>query len=211
MRLKDKAHASLEAFRQGRGSPTSARPSSEPPLEGEDELTTLGGMTRLVKKEGTSNPSSPSAFVANSVVPLNWSPRMPVDSVHPNVRDYLGQFPTQQPNADYGAGVAFPSPGYDPAQVQMRTEPRASSSRSTLVSEQQSPTHHYQYPQNMQANPNPFPAYFPVYDYSSQQQSWHDTNGTYNALMGRDTNMGANPDEPNMQNTWSDFVSDFQT
>ncbi|TRM65256.1 hypothetical protein BD626DRAFT_556390 [Schizophyllum amplum] len=87
LRLQQKAHTSLEQWR--RGLALSREPGG---VCEEDELTVLGGQTRLVKKE----PISPtiidrSPHSRNPVVPLPLSPTAEA-RLGPGVLDYLGSF-----------------------------------------------------------------------------------------------------------------------
>jgi hypothetical protein len=98
LNLQQKAHYSLDEFRKGRGSPSSR---SEPPTPADenDELSVLGGKTRLVAKQEPSSPTimerSPTSH--NPVVPLPLSPSME-GRVHPSIWEYLNTFvPNQAP------------------------------------------------------------------------------------------------------------------
>jgi hypothetical protein len=98
LNLQQKAHYSLDEFRKGRGSPLSR---SEPPTPADenDELSVLGGRTRLVAKQEPSSPTimerSPTSH--NPVVPLPLSPSME-GRVHPSIWEYLNSFvPNQTP------------------------------------------------------------------------------------------------------------------
>lgn len=98
--LQHKAHISLDEFRKGKGSPLSRYPSEASPVDDNDELSTLGGKTRLVSKREPSTPSpqimNRSPISLNPIVPLPLSP-MSREQVHPSVLDYLNTFgPTHQ-------------------------------------------------------------------------------------------------------------------
>ncbi|KAF7370826.1 Fungal-trans domain-containing protein [Mycena sanguinolenta] len=101
LRLQEKAHHSLEDFRKGKLSPAARRisPESPSPIEDNDELSTLGGKTRLVAKKEPTSPllleRSPTSH--NPVVPLPLSPGSLNEQVHPGVLEYLNSF--QQPSA----------------------------------------------------------------------------------------------------------------
>ncbi|KAJ7257904.1 fungal-specific transcription factor domain-containing protein [Mycena haematopus] len=103
LRLQEKAHHSLEDFRKGKLSPSARRisPESPSPVEDNDELSTLGGKTRLVAKKEPVSPllleRSPTSH--NPVVPLPLSPGSLSEQAHPGVLEYLNSF--QQPSATY--------------------------------------------------------------------------------------------------------------
>ena len=94
--LQQKAHYSLDEFRKGHGSPLTR---SEPvtPVDDNDELSVLGGKTRLVAKQEPSSPTimdrSPTS--QNPVVPLPLSPSME-GRVHPSIWEYLNTFTPPQ-------------------------------------------------------------------------------------------------------------------
>lgn len=96
LHLQEKAHFSLEEFRRGKGSPlTRYNPSSGPitPEADDDELSVLGGKTRLVSKKEPSSPilmdRSPTSM--NPVVPLPLSPGLH-NQLPQSVREYLDSF-----------------------------------------------------------------------------------------------------------------------
>ena len=96
LHLQEKAHFSLDEFRRGKGSPLSRYSStnlSTSPDEDDDELSILGGKTRLVSKKEPGSPTiidrSPTS--QNPIVPLPLSPTMH-DQVHPSVLEYLQSF-----------------------------------------------------------------------------------------------------------------------
>lgn len=96
LHLQEKAHFSLEEFRRGKGSPMSRYgPTNVPasPEDDDDELSMLGGKTRLVSKKEPGSPTiidrSPTSH--NPIVPLPLSPTMQ-NQVHPSVLEYLQSF-----------------------------------------------------------------------------------------------------------------------
>lgn len=109
LHLQEKAHYSLDEFRKGRGSPMSRyHSSSEPPtpVDEDDELSILGGKTRLVAKKEPSSPTimdrSPTSL--NPVVPLPLSPSME-GQMHPTIWEYLDTFvPHPQQQQQQGQG-----------------------------------------------------------------------------------------------------------
>ncbi|KAF9523061.1 fungal-specific transcription factor domain-containing protein [Crepidotus variabilis] len=164
LQLQQKAHFSLEEFRKGKGLPMSRYPLStngpSSPEVDDDELSVLGGKTRLVSKKEPSSPvlvdRSPTSN--NPVVPLPLSPGMH-NQLPPSVREYLDSFKTsynreqQQPQDLYaelssrnrqGSGyeshqTSYSDPdlsptsiyGLQPLQTNFRTEP------DTYISQQQ--------------------------------------------------------------------------
>jgi len=96
LHLQEKAHFSLNEFRRGKGSPLSRYSSanvSMSPDDDDDELSMLGGKTRLVSKKEPGSPTiidrSPTSH--NPIVPLPLSPTMQ-NQVHPSVLEYLQSF-----------------------------------------------------------------------------------------------------------------------
>ncbi|KAG5645725.1 hypothetical protein DXG03_005420 [Asterophora parasitica] len=100
LNLQEKAHFSLEEFKKGRG-PQLAKyglsSASDAAADEDDELSVLGGKTRLVAKTEPSSPNivgrSPTSH--NPVVPLPLSPSMQ-SQVHPSVWEYLDSFNPNQ-------------------------------------------------------------------------------------------------------------------
>lgn len=93
LRLQQKAHASLDEFRRSKDSPISKYHHSSAetsPASEEDELSILGGKTRLVSKKDTLSPifTQRSPISQTPVVPLPLSP----GPLPPSVRDYLRSF-----------------------------------------------------------------------------------------------------------------------
>lgn len=100
LHLQERAHLSLEEFRQGKSSPlnrygSSFAPEPATPVDENDELAILGGKTRLVAKKEPSSPQlmqrSPNS--GDPIVPLPLSPTL--GQVHPNVVEYLQSFRSQ--------------------------------------------------------------------------------------------------------------------
>ncbi|KAG6810864.1 hypothetical protein H0H92_010020 [Tricholoma furcatifolium] len=100
LNLQDKAHYSLNEFRKGRNSPPNKYGLPSPtegasPTDDDDELSVLGGKTRLVAKK---EPSSPlpldrSPTTQKPVVPIHLSPST---RAHPNILEYLDSFNPQE-------------------------------------------------------------------------------------------------------------------
>ncbi|KAH9989846.1 hypothetical protein BJV77DRAFT_1015520, partial [Russula vinacea] len=95
IKLREKAHASLQAFKDGRGSPlvrTVTLSDADVTME-DDELAALGGRTRLVGKG--SAPTRPSTPVIMQESPTSHHPGID-EHVHPTVLDYLRTFGPSQ-------------------------------------------------------------------------------------------------------------------
>lgn len=191
--LQQKAHYSLDEFRKGRGSPLSR---SEPatPADDNDELSVLGGKTRLVAKQEPPSPTimdrSPTSH--NPVVPLPLSPSME----HPSIWEYLNSFvPNQGQNQNqnlarqtslsmppnhnsFSEDVSMYGMSSLPTQPTFQTEPGSYGiNHQSPTSPMHSFSHHRQGSHSsqiggIQTNPSEtgslsFPQYFPVYDYGT--------------------------------------------
>lgn len=233
LRLQEKAHLSLEDFRKGKLSPSARRitPDSLSPVEENDELSTLGGKTRLVAKKEPVSPllldRSPTSH--NPVVPLPLSPSMN-EQVHPSVLEYLNTF--QQPasaHSSYSDVEVDLSPVSMYGMSSMPTSSTSYHSDSSYLS--QSPTQmdsqlfHQQQTQGAHAHSGnsqrsshsmgngtathvSFPSYFPVYDYRTGNMS-----DGYAPLLDMNPVPGqrrsSNSPEGNMQSSiWQEFVGD---
>lgn len=199
--LQEKAHFSLNEHRQGQASPLS-RQLSEPfsPHNDLDELTALGGKTRLVaKKDSTSTASSPAVIdrsptSLNPVVPLPLMSGNTHQVVHPNLLVYLQTFPNSGQSHNTG-------PTYTNSSTYSMSPTRENGSRyqdTSGYNDPQSPM------QPMELVPGQFPSYFPVYDYGMS------TEANYSQLNGQIPSAGASrgdSPENTMQNTWQEFVS----
>ncbi|TFK39369.1 fungal-specific transcription factor domain-containing protein [Crucibulum laeve] len=236
LHLQEKAHYSLEEFRRGNGSPlTRYHSGSEPPtpVDDEDELSVLGGKTRLVAKKEPSSPHilerSPTS--QNPIVPLPLSPT--IGNVHPSVVEYLQSFrpsnhhQQQQPQSSTSSHNSFSDVDISPVSIYgmstMSTMPtQAYQSEPSSYLTQQIPQ---QPQQNMMGqalhasqqnlmdtstNGNPFPSYFPVYDYNSGNvgnangNSFNTTMLDANPMPGR---RSSGSPEGSMQSTWQEFVN----
>ena len=99
--LQRKAHVSLQEFREGRQSPlTGVAPyrsfaEGTPELEEDDELSKLGGRTRLISQKDLSKSPSPQVVTRS---PNTHNPIVPLPlpdatmGVHPTVVEYLSTF-----------------------------------------------------------------------------------------------------------------------
>jgi hypothetical protein len=236
IKLREKAHASLQAFKDGRGSPlirTVALSDSDLSME-DDELAILGGRTRLVGKG--SAPTRPPSPVILQESPTSHHPVVPFpmkqgieEHVHPTVLDYLRTFgpsrgasqPPQlsplvtAPPPSRANGVLFPSPPLPDAATFFDF---AASYPSPPISSSQSSAPHT--PRNVIPPDNPldmsvFPAYFPVFDYGgpsgigalcSPMQLDSQMPGEQ---CVRNTTPETSPESTTMQNSWQDFIAQF--
>ncbi|KAH8116341.1 fungal-specific transcription factor domain-containing protein [Phellopilus nigrolimitatus] len=119
--LHQKAHISLQEFREGKQSPVSSNMSFRPFLEGspeveeDDELSKLGGKTRLISQKDPTKSPSPSLVTRspntqNPIVPLPLPNAS--DGVHPSVVEYLSSFnfPTSASRMQPSAPTQPPPP-----------------------------------------------------------------------------------------------------
>jgi hypothetical protein len=233
LNLQERAHASLDDFRKGKGSPMHRVNSmSEPgsPADENDELAMLGGRTRLVKQE----PSSPlmidqSPTSQHPVIPFPQSAS--VGFSDPNVLAYLQSFQPSHHQRPQPAPLSATShQSYSDVDVSpvsmygmssLSSQPGTYHSESNSYAQQQQPqspfgqsSHHSSQQHGMMSNghhTNTIPQYFPVYDYGAGVM---DTG--YNAPQLLDTNPVPNPqrrsssgspDGNTMQSTWTEFVA----
>jgi hypothetical protein len=208
LHLQEKAHFSLDEFRRGKGSPLSRYSStniSTSPDDDNDELSILGGKTRLVSKKEPGSPTiidrSPTS--QNPIVPLPLSPTMQ-DQFHPSVVEYLKSFnnsghsqrlQSSSNTNGFSNDLASSSTNHESysdvdispvSMYGMSTIPTQSFQESStylprqtlqnmMHPTQQNMTSHQQAPQMSARNDVTFPQYFPVYDYGSSSSSY--TNG----------------------------------
>lgn len=237
IKLREKAHASLQGFKDGRGSPlirTLALSESDISME-DDELATLGGRTRLVGK-GSALTRPPSPVILQES-PTSHHPVIPFplkhgidEHVHPTVLDYLRTFgpgrgasqppqlppPVPAPPPSRANGVLFASPPLPDAAtffefVASYPSPPVSSPHSSAP----------QTPRNVIPPDNPldmsvFPAYFPVFDYGGSSAGM----GALCSPIQLDSQMPEEqsirnttpetlPEATTMQNSWQDFIAQF--
>lgn len=193
--LQKKAHISLNEFRKGKISPIVRQLSnqSEPgsPFDEDDELSTLGGKTRLVAKKDSLSPQSSPVTLDRSPTSLNPVVPLPLASgsshVHPNVVDYLKTF--GHTTNSHANGSTYTD----------------ASSYSSPVREQYETSGYHDCPsqgQPMELVPGQYPNYFPVYDYGMVPETgYHQMNGHMPAPRRE------SPEANTMQNTWQDFVN----
>jgi len=196
--LREKAHLSLSEHRKGQVSPLGRQPSEPYSQDGDqDELSVLGGKTRLVaKKDSASAASSPAVIdrsptSLNPVVPLPLMSGNAHQAVHPNVVLYLQTFPNGQ---SHNAG-----PTYTDSSTYSMSPTRESAYHETSG---YSDSHASMQPMELVAGQ--FPNYFSVYDYGlSTESNYSQMNGQISSTAGprRDS------PENTMHATWQDFVT----
>jgi hypothetical protein len=224
LKLRQKAHASLASFRDGKPLPLTSGLASDPssPLDEEDELFTLGGKTRLVAKDATLSPTlsvERSPTTHNPVVPLPLSPTGSRD-IHPNLVEYLRTF---GPGAGMGMDAqaqaqaqAQGMSGYDPHQQQQHHQ----YTLPPMQMADQSPTSPYQTQAPASASAmvphggavadqqgmSAFPQYFPVFDYGPASGEFPPMSMTAEHMVEGPGRRDSRTPE-NMQTTWQDFVA----
>ena len=209
LRLQKKAHASLSEYQAGLSSHLRRRGSGstsehQTPVPEDDELTTLGGKTRLAKTEPVVTPPLRLSPASQSpVVPLPLSP-INEPQIHPNIIEYLRTF-VHTPDPEY---TARPSSTHQFPDASMYRPAGSFASDASLFQQPQQQSQSCS-GQTVCFDTTPFPEYFPVYDYGSTDS---------NALMQMDVTMngpmispmqGRNSHTPetNMQTTWNEFVT----
>ncbi|KAH9479629.1 putative transcriptional regulatory protein C1F7.11c [Psilocybe cubensis] len=199
LHLQEKAHFSLDEFRRGKGSPlTRYNPSSGPitPDADDDELSVLGGKTRLVSKKEPSSPilMERSPVSQNPIVPLPLSPGLH-NNLPESVREYLDSFKVQGGQSQQQQSVfnnhssnhnSFNSNQYsDASEISpvsmygMSAMPTSFQSEPSSFLPQQSMQNMMQAGQGSSTamdtsnsqNESNFPQYFPVYDYGLASSS----------------------------------------
>ena len=181
VKLREKARASLQAFKEGKGSPLSrgvVLSDGDTSMEEEDELSVLGGKTRLVGKgPASTRPVSPQIIQEspkshNPVVPFPLKQGVD-ENVHPSVLDYLRSFePTstrtpQPPHVGPVANCASSSMLFNSSPPDAFFDITASYPSPPVSIQSSAP----QTPQTLGLNESAldmsvFPTYFPVFDYS---------------------------------------------
>jgi len=220
LQLQGKAHLTLDEFRRGKGLPSVRTPTSPDSPEGDDdELSVLGGKTRLVSKKEPSSPTlqERSPISQNPVVPLPLSPGFH-NQLPPSVREYLDSFKISGNQHIYSDTASQIPPGRGSTSSQgsfsdatispvsmyaMSTIPASFQTESTNYLPQQSmqgiletpPNTHHRLPSmdtSMSRNgtSSNIPQYFPVYDYGLASTTY--TNGG-NPFVQEHGHFEANP------------------
>ncbi|TFK74894.1 hypothetical protein BDN72DRAFT_787970 [Pluteus cervinus] len=221
LRLQEKAHYSLNDFRQGSISPLQRNPHNvESPTspDYDDELALFGGKTRY-KKEPSSPPLQfleRSPISQNPVVPF---PPFNSEQVDRNVIEYLGSFnrselsqlPQRGPTAlfsdtlspsAYGiSGYSTPDPPLTYNQ-QHRPDGLMSSQINNPSQEALNPLQHSSM-SSTAIDSRAFPPYFPVYDYTAAAPS----SGTPFVPAQVNGRRNSGSPEATMDVTWQDFVA----
>lgn len=209
-RLRDKAHISLSEFRKGNLSPSrqlTGGSDISSPVDDNDELSTLGGKTRLVTKKETSLSPSPAALMDRSPTSMNPVVPLPLGSgqnqpVHPYVVDYLRTFnPTPAPNATMSTTSSYADASYTMSPVQEHPSQYDMSNGYHQNSQDQM--------QSMELVAGTYPNYFPVYDYSTGGINGYSPvqstaiNGSQNGVQ----RLRDSPEANMFQSTWQDLVT----
>ncbi|THH32375.1 hypothetical protein EUX98_g1822 [Antrodiella citrinella] len=210
LKLRERAHLCLAAHRNNMPIPSPSRTSmSEPstPADDQDELSILGGRTRLVaQKDKTASPqiSDRSPTSLNPIVPLPLS-RNEDQQVHPYVLEYLRTFvPPQAVHANAMVQDAPPQLQMPGGYHEVMPHSPVSPSSPDFVGGS------LQY-QPVQMSPlevlqqQSLPQYFPVFDYGNV--------GLENfATIPTDGHESRSySPEASMQSAWQDFVAQIGT
>lgn len=202
LNLREKARVSLTQHRHS--PPTRQNTQSEPPTPNDDndELSVLGGKTRLVaSKEKSMSPiiGELSPTSQNPIVPFPM--RQDLDGqAHPYVLEYLRSFTSQQVNGSHQHQPQAPSPFDHTAFANMTP---LSAAPQSFVSAGDSP-----FPPQPTMSPlegmsqSAVPQYFPVFDYGYGGSSEPFAMSPETEIIGR----SYSPDT-NMQSAWQDFVA----
>lgn len=222
VKLREKAHASLQAFKEGKGSPLSrgvVRSGDDASMEEEDELSMLGGKTRLVGKGlASTRPVSPQSIQEsprshNPVVPFPLKQDMD-ENVHPSVSDYLRSLDstrTPQPIHASSTGncansmlfttsplpdaffdtTSYPSP---PVSVQSSSAPQTPQTIGLTESA---------------LDMSVFPTYFPVLDYSGSGVGALCSPIHLDMPMPEEHVVRNPPPEAPLQCSWQDLIAQF--
>lgn len=225
IKLREKAHASLQAFKDGRDSPLvrSLAVSDSDGLPEDDELTLLGGKTRLVGKGSTTRPPSPVAIHQS---PNSHHPVIPCplkqgiqEHVHPSVLEYLRTFgATQSPqtpsrvpaaaDSSNSSSMLFTSPLSDATFFDIAT-----SYPSPPVSSAQSSAPHTPRTLGLVDNAldmSVFPTYFPVFDYGGSAGAGALCSPIHlDSQMPEEQCVRNTTPEASMQNSWQDLIAQF--
>ncbi|CDO73245.1 hypothetical protein BN946_scf185008.g7 [Trametes cinnabarina] len=230
LRLREKAHASLTAYRNT--PPSRPGTLSEPttPADDNDELSTLGGKTRLVEqKEKSMSPQvvtdrSPTSH--NPIVPLPI--KQDEHEVHPYVLKYLSTFSHPQqngvpPSMQAGPSQVQPMDGVQISPTHYQAQQAAAMHNLQPISTTfGGPDPFPQQPQLQSTQQQPsglqmegigpmFPQYFPVFDYGqSMGGAGVDMFMTSPLQMDQDFGPGGrsySPEQMSAQSVWQDFVA----
>ncbi|KAI0091791.1 fungal-specific transcription factor domain-containing protein [Irpex rosettiformis] len=212
LNLREKARTSLTQFRN---SPPSGQPThSEPvtPVTGEDELSVLGGRSRLIaSKEKSASPviGELSPTTMNPIVPFPLKQELE-GQTHPMVLEYLRTF----------ASHSHAAPSHQQHLQQAQTLPMTSYEHTTFsdmtpISTGFNPSTSFSGQPMAAASPleqmapQQLPSYFPVFDYSG----YVGPENTFSQIvqMSPETEILGRSYSPgdNVQNTWQELVSQY--
>jgi len=221
LHLQQKAHAAIEEYERQRGSPTRYGPqSASSPADDNDELSVLGGKTRLVgKREPSLMDRSPTS--RNPVVPLPL-PSHGENHFDPNVWEYLNSFSRQPNDAHLQTSPKQASSPSSLAQMDVPPSVYGMTGMSTSYqSDSQyvhhSPSHgvpvpsspnvlqsqspHFQRAVSAPNGTSTIPQYFHVYDYATST-----VNGTQPTATPSSLGTSSGSGSPNMHTMWQEFV-----
>lgn len=172
MRLREKAHHSLNNFRAGKTPSTSGQLTiSATPVDHDvDELSTLGGRTRVVTRSDSTGLTPPGFSPALSpggaarVVPVPlFSAGENAQQVHPNVLEYIRTFaPAPHPKDTSVPMGQGPMQGYN---TSSQSYDMSAFGMTPANGGQASPTVATQYMSHGMHGGQAYPQYFPVFDY----------------------------------------------
>jgi hypothetical protein len=230
LKLRERAHTSLQAFRDGRGSPfvhSAALSDSDVSAE-EDELAMFGGKTRLVGKGSAPPTRAPSPHIIQQS-PSSHNPVVPFplkgveEHVHPTVLDYLRSFgPSQnqapqppQPlpvaSSNRVSSMLFTPPGPPLPDAAAFFDITASYPSPAGSAQSSAP----QTPQTLGLTDNAldmsvFPTYFPVFDYGGSTGAGILCSPIHlDAQMPEEQSVRNTTPEATMQNSWQDLIAQF--
>ncbi|KAI0305952.1 hypothetical protein B0F90DRAFT_1623878 [Multifurca ochricompacta] len=222
VKLREKAHASLRAFKDGKGSPIihSGSLSDSDSLVEEDELTMLGGKTRLVGQRSAPTFSASPVIIQQS--PTSHNPVVPFplkqgsdEHVHPTVLDYLRTFgptrtsqPSQVGSANRASSMLFTSSPLSDASAFF--DITASYPSPTISVQSSAP----QTPQTLgltetALDMSVFPTYFPVLDYGGSGVGDLCSPIHLSAQIPEEQSARNHTPEATVQNSWQDFIAQF--
>jgi hypothetical protein len=226
VKLREKAHASLQAFKEGKGSPLTrgvVLSDGYVSMEEEDELSMLGGKTRLVGKgSALARPITPQILQES---PTSHNPVVPFpliqgvdESVHPSVLDYLRSFDstststrTPQPSHAVSATNCANSMLFTPSPLPDPFFDIATSYPSPPVSVQSSAP---QTPQKLGLTESAldmsvFPTYFPVFDYGGSGVGALCSPIHLDIPMPAEQVVRNSTPEASLQSSWQDLIAQF--
>jgi hypothetical protein len=214
LNLREKAHASLMQYRST--PPSRQGTLSEPtsPQDDNDELSVLGGRTRLVaQKEKSVSPilGNFSPTSANPIVPFPIKQDTDAQP-HPVVLEYLRSFASHTHSHQAQLPTPFnPTAFSDITPISVAASTSSFSPSSSMYAPQQisplemgpPPSMQPPPPQQQHQSPQMLPQYFPVFDYGYAGNA-----DAFANMMpeGGDINGRYSP-EGTMQNAWQDFVA----